>query len=282
MSAVLENKNIREKQFVERTMKVGDSVISYNASERQHKKALILQHGAIINSLTMMGLAQMFNDYSVFVPDLPNHGKSTAPFNVDTVEKFTDIEFEFIEKLKETGEIDKDADITYAGWSLGGSIGLELALKKEKVMNRLVLISSSPVWKTMPVLTEDQIRGMISQIPSFMSGDTKPEMLKWIKENYELMGAKPSVGVQDSIAINSFNVISKLKDIDVPVLMVSGDDDVLALPECQRLMAENIPNAKLVMFKGESHFLVVGCPEKVYKEITEFMKESQKKAVAAV
>lgn len=282
MSAVLENKNIGEKQFVERTMKLGDSVISYNASERQHKKALILQHGAIINNVSMMGLAKMCRGYNVIVPDLPNHGKSTAPFNVDTVEKFTDIEFEFIKKLKETGEIDKDADITYAGWSLGGSIGLELALRKEKIMNRLVLISSSPVWKTLPVLTEDQVCSMIPQIPTFMSGDTKPERLKWIKKNYELMAAKPSAGVQDTIAINSFNVISKLKNIDIPVLMVSGDDDVLALPECQRLMAENIPNAKLVMFKGESHFLVVGCPEKVYKEMKEFMTKLQKKDVAAV
>ncbi len=106
---------------------------------------------------------------------MPGHGKSVTPKDLVSVDAFTDIEYNFILKLKETGEIEKDADITYAGWSLGGSIGLEIAIK-EKIFNQMVLISSSPIWETLPSVPADQFHDIFTNMFSEgLSKDVKPE-----------------------------------------------------------------------------------------------------------
>lgn len=277
------NNVINEKQFVIKTMDLGDTVISYYASKRRHKKTLILQHGALLNNISMMDLAKMFRGYNVFVPDFPNHGKSHSQSVFESVESLAKVEYEFIKKLIETEQIEKDADITYAGWSLGGSVGLELALNKEKLFNRIVLISSSPDWQTIPLFTQEQVHDAILQIVNTgVSADVTPERLKWLKENINSMESAASVCVNDTVAARAFDVISKLKDINIPVLMVSGEKDVLALPNRQLTLIDSIPNSKLVLISGEGHAMVMGCPEKVYKEMIEFMSNLQKEAVAAV
>jgi hypothetical protein len=63
---------VSEKEFVTKTIKIGDSVISYKASKRRHKKTLILQHGAFMNNITMMGLASLFRGYNVIIPYMAN------------------------------------------------------------------------------------------------------------------------------------------------------------------------------------------------------------------
>jgi pimeloyl-ACP methyl ester carboxylesterase len=263
--------DLDEKQFVTKTVQVGDSVINYVASKRRHKKTLILQHGAFMNHITMMGLASLFRGYNVIVPDLPNHGKSVTPHEIDDVESLADIEYNFILKLIETGAIEKDADITYAGWSLGGSIGLEIAIK-EKIFNRLILISSSPIWETLPSIPADQFTAVFKNMfTQSLSKDVTPQRLQWVKDNVESMISAPSACMADITAIHKFNVIDKLSCIDIPVLMIAGAKDYLALPTRQLTMINGIPNSKLVILSDEGHCTIVGCPEKVYVEMEEFI-----------
>lgn len=263
--------DLDEKQFVTKTVQVGDSVINYVASKRRHKKTLILQHGAFMNHITMMGLASLFRGYNVIVPDLPNHGKSVTPHEIDDVESLADIEYNFILKLIETGAIEKDADITYAGWSLGGSIGLEIAIK-EKIFNRLILISSSLIWETLPSIPADLFHdAFVNMFSQALSKDVTPQRLKWIQDNFESMLSPVPVSENDITAVQKFNVIDKLNNIKIPVLMIGGEKDSLALPTRQITMTEAIPNSKLVMISDEDHGMVVGCPEKVYSHIEKFI-----------
>jgi pimeloyl-ACP methyl ester carboxylesterase len=269
--------DLDEKQFVTKTVQVGDSVINYVASKRRHKKTLILQHGAFMNHITMMGLASLFRGYNVIVPDLQNHGKSVTPHEIDDVESLADIEYNFILKLIETGAIEKDADITYAGWSLGGSIGLEIAIK-EKIFNRLILISSSPIWETLPSIPADQFTAVFKNMfTQSLSKDVTPQRLKWIQDNFDSMLSPVPVSENDITAVQKFNVIDKLNSIDMPVLIIAGEQDPLAIPTRQLTLIGSIPNAKLVIIGDESHAMVVGCPEKVYAEMIEYINSLLKK-----
>jgi pimeloyl-[acyl-carrier protein] methyl ester esterase len=268
---------VGENKFFNKTIEVGDSVINYNVSEKHHKNTLILQHGAFINNITMMGLAGIFGDYTVIVPDMPNHGKSVTPYELDSVESLAEIEYKFILKLIETAEIEKDADITYVGWSLGSSIGLEIAIK-EKIFNRLILIGSSPIWETLPPIPEELLHDIIVKfIFDGFSKDITPQRLQWVKDNIESMISAPAACMTDIIAIHKFDVIDKLSSIDIPVLMIAGGKDYLAIPSRQITMIENIPDSKLVLMGNEGHCTVVGCPEKVYTEMEVFLSAFLKK-----
>ncbi|WP_201007694.1 hypothetical protein [Paenibacillus glycanilyticus] len=51
---------------------------------------------------------------------------------------------EFIGKAQEAGDIDDH--IVLVGWSMGGSIALELELKGMKGIQNIVLLNSAPEW----------------------------------------------------------------------------------------------------------------------------------------
>lgn len=259
-------------KFVTKTIRVDDSVISFNMTNVHNKKVLILQHGAFMNNLTMMGLAQKFSEYCVIVPDLPNHGKSVTSRQINSVEDLANIEYDFIVKLKSSGLVAKDADITYAGWSMGGSIGLCMATR-EKIFNRLVLIDSSPIWDTIPLIPADQFHDTFKAIfdSAAISKDTTPARAKWMKDNFESMLASVDTSENDITILRKFNIIDKLGSVNVPVLMVSGENDSLALVSRQILMSEKITDNKIALYGYENHGMVVGCTEKVSTEIQQFI-----------
>lgn len=202
---------------------------------------------------------------------MANHGKFVTPYEIDSVETYADIEYNFILKLIEIGEIEKDSEITYAGWSLGGSIAMEIAIKN-KIINKRALSSNSPIWQTIPAIPADQFAQIFEQMfMGTLSKDVKPARLDWIKNNFNSMLAPVPVSEKDITAADNFNVIDKLNGINIPVLMISGEQDPLALPTEKLELVKDIPNAKLVIISDESHAMVVGCPEKVYAEINQFL-----------
>lgn len=260
-----------EKKFTNKTLRVGKHLISYNISQLMHKKTIILQHGAFMNKITMMGLAALFRGYNVIVPDMAGHGQSESPYPIETVDELADIEYNFINLLKEKGEILPDADITYAGWSLGGSIGQVMSLKK-KCYDRLVLISSSPVWNTIPLIPEDKFyetfKNMFFETTSpYISKERK----KWNYKNYDSMLSKINISENDITALKAFDLSDKLKDIDMPTLIVCGSSDSLCLPEEETKLVGRIKNSRLVMIHGETHAMVIDNPEIVYSAIVSFI-----------
>lgn len=264
-----------EKKFVEKSIKIGDNVISYNMSQNKHKKTIILQHGAFMNKLTMMKLAVLFRGYSVIVPDMAGHGDSVSPKPITDVATLADIEYEFIKKLKETGEILPDADITYAGWSLGGSIGLMMGLK-EKIFERLILISSSPVWNTIPLIPEDKFYETFKNMFfSSESPDTSKTRQKWSYKNFDRMLCAVSVSENDITALRAFDISEKLPQIKLPTLIVCGSNDALCLPEEEIKLVSNIPVSKLIIYHGETHAMVIDHPGKVYGNIVDFINKKE-------
>lgn len=274
--AVLPQNNVQDKKkFVTKTIKIGDQLINYNISQRRHKKTLILQHGAFMNNLTMMGVAELFRGYNVIVPDLPGHGKSVSPRPIESVEELTEIEYNFILELRKTGQIYDDADITYAGWSLGGSIGLELALK-EGLLNRLVLISSSYVWKTLGDIPEESFYDIFkNMVFANLPKDMTEERRKWLTENFEDTLSPISVCMNDITAVRKYDVSATLKNISLPTLIVVGAKDNLAVPEYEQTLVDKLQNAKLVVMGNEEHAMVIFNPQKVYREIVSFIEPNR-------
>lgn len=259
------------KKFEEKSVKVGNQLITYNISYPRHKKTIILQHGAFMNNLTMMKLAMLFRGYSVIVPNMAGHGKSESPVPIKSVETLADIEYDFIKALKQNGEIESDADITYAGWSLGGSIGLQMSLK-ERIFDRLVLISSAPVWNTIPLISEDKFYDAFKDMfMSAFSPDTSKARIEWCRRDFDNMLSSVEVSENDIAALKDFDFTQKLKCVPHPTLIICGTNDNLCPAEEEIKMVSNIAKSKLVMYHGETHTMVIDHPEKVHANIIDFI-----------
>jgi pimeloyl-ACP methyl ester carboxylesterase len=71
-------------------------------------------------------------------------------------------------------------------------------------------------------------------------------------------------------AIGKFNAYERLRQIKAPTLILHGRKDVLIPPENGTILAEAIPNAKLVFFEKSAHALAEELSE-VIRGVTEFL-----------
>lgn len=87
---------------------------------------------------------------------------------------------------------------------------------------------------------------------------------------YQIVGADGDFTVGNDIA--KFDVTRQLKDLKMPVLIVAGRYDRVAVPKYQVMYKTFCPQAKFVMFEKSGHNPQVEEPEKEFPIIREFLK----------
>jgi proline iminopeptidase len=73
--------------------------------------------------------------------------------------------------------------------------------------------------------------------------------------------------------LHHYNFIPKLKKIPCPTLIMAGEDDWICSPNQAKVMARQIPDAKLKVFKNCSHILACDAPDLYVKTITGFLNK---------
>jgi non-heme chloroperoxidase len=74
-------------------------------------------------------------------------------------------------------------------------------------------------------------------------------------------------------ALVGLDMTEELPKIQVPTLVLSGSADVIAPPAQARRIADLVPGARLEVFKGAGHMLMLECTDDVNALITEFARD---------
>jgi pimeloyl-ACP methyl ester carboxylesterase len=153
----------------------------------------------------------------------------------------------------------------FFGWSMGGGIALQIALKHPEMV-RKVAISGTAFYPA----------GQIPNQQEMMASLT-PEMFppEWVQE-YARKNPDPK-GFPTLLAkIKQFAVSWKgmtteeIKSIQAPVLIILGDDDIVR-PEHAVEMFRLLPHAKLAVLPMTDHFAPVQRPKWVISMVKEFL-----------
>jgi len=152
--------------------------------------AIVLFHGLAANKYIMRYLARSFAELglTVYVPDLPGHGRTPGPF---TAEKAEDCGRSLLRGLSARGLIVPDRTIL-AGHSMGGAIALRLAPEfrpagvialspapmqaKHGVSPEKLLYQNSPQILPNTLITAGQYesRGLAANAADLVAGNTDP------------------------------------------------------------------------------------------------------------
>ena len=160
-------------------------------------------------------------------------------------------------------------------------------------MAKAVLIGAVPplMLKTaanpggLPIDVFDGLRnGVLADRSQFFKDLTMPFY------GYNRPGAKVSEGVRESFwlqgmmcgmpgsyfcikAFSETDLTEDLKKIDVPTLVLHGDDDqIVPIADSALLSAKIIKNAKLVVYKGAPHGMCTTLKDRVNEELLAFIK----------
>lgn len=193
--------------------------------------------------------------------DLPGHGGS-APALIGPGATVGDLAA-LVLALADSLGIDQFA---YAGVSLGGAVGLHLAVHHpERVSSLAVLCSSahfngSKPWEERAALVRSEgLAGLAESADArwFTPGFTVPELVADHRD------ADPDAYAACCDALAAFDLRDRLGEIGVPTLLVAGRQDPATPPAHLREIADAVPGSTLVELPGASHLAVAQCPEAV-------------------
>ncbi|MBZ9644953.1 3-oxoadipate enol-lactonase [Streptomyces sp. PSKA30] len=193
--------------------------------------------------------------------DLPGHGGSAAELIGlgATVGDLADLVLALADSLG----VERFA---YAGVSLGGAVGLQLAVHHPERVSSLAVICSSAhfngaqPWEERAALVRRE--GLASLAESadarwFTPGFTVPRLVQDHRD------ADPAAYAACCDALAAFDLRDRLAQISVPTLLIAGRDDPATPPAHLREIADAVPGAALVEIPGASHLAPAQCPEAV-------------------
>ncbi|MFG2944784.1 bifunctional 3-oxoadipate enol-lactonase/4-carboxymuconolactone decarboxylase PcaDC [Streptomyces adustus] len=154
----------------------------------------------------------------------------------------------------------------YAGVSLGGAVGLHLALHHPDRVSSLAVICSSahfngarPWQERAALVRREGLAGLAESADArwFTPGFSVPRLVRDHRE------ADPGAYAACCDALAAFDLRDRLGEISVRTLLIAGRQDPATPPAHLREIADAVPHATLVELPGASHLAPAQCPEAV-------------------
>jgi pimeloyl-ACP methyl ester carboxylesterase len=217
---------------------------------------LLLLHGGLSNSDELLnsigrGLSE---SYRVVAFDRRGHG-----YTADT-----DADFHYADMAAETIRVLEEVvggAAHLVGWSDGGIIALLVALRRPDLVRKLVVIGANFHYDGMVPVEMDPESPLTQQLGKAYierSPDGAGHLDTVFQKSFAMFAAEPTLTIAD------------IAQITRPVLVVSGDDDLVALPHTVALY-EALPEGQLAVVPGTSHALPLEQPDLLNGLILKFL-----------
>jgi pimeloyl-ACP methyl ester carboxylesterase len=202
--------------------------------------------------------------YRVITVDLRGFGKSTDPGSeTGSIATYAQDVLAVMDKLALPKAI-------IGGMSMGGMIALEMYRRAPERFTALALISTTAnpagqveqsYWNA--IAAKAQAKGSASLVPELMkdmlTGRTtarNPQLVRFLSSLMEGASKRGAVAAAQALA-NRPDSLPTLPTINVPTLIVIGQEDTLIPVVFSQKMQQNISGSKLVIIPGASHAAVI-------------------------
>lgn len=236
---------------------------------------LVLGNPLGTSSLVWASVAhRMADDYRVLMVDLPGHGLSPQP-----TEEFTlaDVAAGILAAVDEVG----DETFLYAGGSISGAIGLELALAAPERVRALAACCTADYFGG-PDNWGDRIAAVEADGTRSLVEDTGDRWFAagFLTEDYaaghmmleDMARCDDASYIACCRALASYDLRGRLADITVPTLFLAGAQDITTTPEDHVRMAGEVTQAtaEAKSIPDSAHLFMAEHPDLVVDALTDF------------
>jgi non-heme chloroperoxidase len=259
---------------------------------------VVFSHGWPLNADAFED--QMFflssHGYRCIAHDRRGHGRSSQPWIGNDMDTYADDLAELVQHLNLT-------DAIHVGHSTGGGeVARYIGRHGTKRVAKAVLIGAVP-----PVMlkSEKNPGGTPLEVFDGLRESVRTDRSQFWKDlslpfyGYNRPGAKVSEGVREAFwlqgmlagfpasyfcikAFSETDMTEDLKKIDVPTLILHGDDDqIVPITDSAQLSVKLVPNAKLKIYPGAPHGMCTTHKDQVSADLLEFISQPSAVTMAA-
>lgn len=215
--------------------------------------------------------------YRLIMPDLRGHGDSGLGDGPATMQKHADD----IAKVMTAAGADR---APLVGVSIGGYAIFEFWRRYRQRVSALVLCNTKAAADTTEARnvrleaardvlgrgTEPFFEGMLQKVLGETTRRSRPDLAEGVLRMMRKMSVEDVAGVQHGMAERP-DSISTLKTINVPTLIITGDEDKMAgVPEAE-VMKQNISRSQLRVIAKAGHYSPSEQPEEVGRILRNFL-----------
>jgi len=248
--------------------------INYELSGNDGTPWLVLSHSLACSVRMWDPQVEAFQSrFRILNYDMRGHGASSAPQGPYTLDMLADDVLGLLAFLR-------IKQASYCGLSIGGMIGQTLALKAPGSFTKMVLADTT---HTQPPEALKQWEERIAIAKSKgMAGLVDGTMERWFTEPYRKRNSPEFQKIRDLVlktpvagfvgcgqAIMKLNTTARLKDIKLPVLAITGEQDGAA--PGTKYIGEHVPGAKYVGIPQAAHIANIEQPEAFNRALREFL-----------
>jgi len=198
--------------------------------------------------------------YQLILPDLRGHGDSSVGEGPATMEKHA----ADLARILDHTELGR---VPFAGVSIGGYVLFEfwrrhrgrvaaLALFNTKAPGDSAEAKAGRVQAAADVLergTEPFFESMIPRLLGKTTRESRPDLVHGALGMMRKMSPENVAQVQRGMAERPDST-ADLRSINVPTLLVTGDEDILTGPPEADMMRQNIPNSEMKVIRRAGHY----------------------------
>jgi len=257
-------------------LRSSDAEIVYEAQGDGHP--VVLLHPFPANRQFWSQLALILTPrYRLILPDLRGHGDSGLGDGPATMEKHA----------ADISRVMDDADVGRAvlvGVSIGGYVFFEFWRRFRSRVTAVALCNTKAAADTPEARvgrlqmavdalergTEPFFESMVPKLLGKTTRDMRPDLVDGALRMMRKMSPEDVAMVQRGMAERPDSV-STLKMIDVPTLLITGDEDILTGVAEAETMRQNIPGAQLKVIAKAGHYAPWERPEEVGPLLRQFL-----------
>jgi pimeloyl-ACP methyl ester carboxylesterase len=232
------------------------------------REFVLFIHGAGGGQYTWSCQKSFFEkEFNPIIIELPGHGESGGESEKEIAR--------YAEQVYAFSQAVGVRKVFLVGHSMGGAIVQTLALAHPEVIKGIILVGTGARLKVLPMILNGintNFEETIPKIVQFAYSRKAPSTL--IEEGIQqMLQCRPEVLHGDFSACNRFDMMREVEKIDLPALIVCGEDDALTPVLYSKFLHSRIKGSKLEVLSNAGHMVMMESPQAFNEKIREFIKE---------
>lgn len=205
---------------------------------------------------------------TVVAIELPGHGKSDGP-GESSVTAYADWVSDFVEVLRLS-------NVMLVGCSLGSAITQWIALNGKPWLKAIGLVGAGARLRVHPSFLEglkkEDGSGALALLADFCLSPKTGDPLRSSLDQ-KMRSVSPDIVYGDLKACDEFDVMDRVKEIEIPTWIIVGQDDRLTPPKYAQFLHKEIKDSVLNVVEKAGHLISLEAPDVFNGLLKSFIEE---------